>query len=419
MSEEFLQAMRQPPRREFVEALYAEISRPTVSGLLALLTSSPTRRLATGLAALALLLAAVFAASPAVRAAVAQIVIDIGGLRFQEIDDATFSEPQGVIVHELVITPQAVSISEAEAMLPFTLTLPTWVPDGLLLQEKAEAVPVSDDCPYAPFVEVRWCCPDNPYECIRMRVECEPESRSPEPVGTGSVEEVDINGLPGALVKGALIGQSFPGEARQLTWGGAGLKLKWKRGGLIYSLYYLNGEGTYSRRFGGSLADDLIRMAESMAVVGEAECPPCVRAVIEPIRVSLAEARAAVPFVLPSWTPHGFELQEETLWLQPLPFCGSGSVLLTWQKAGTDIYLQLWAWECSGGTFEARPPWEELTISGQSAWLAHRGAAGSSVTGFPYGAVCWRGDGVAYVLSAGAEGVPESDLLRMAESMLQ
>ena len=138
MNDDFLSNFRQPPRPEFAQALYTKLTqdakaRPSGRHLI-------LKRTAFVLAALCLAFALTIALSPTLRAAALAIVNDLiktitvrGTTVFVESDVPAVRE-EGESYGE-IWTP--VSPSEVSADYPFFAKLPTWVPSGFVLQERA------------------------------------------------------------------------------------------------------------------------------------------------------------------------------------------------------------------------------------------------------------------------------------------
>lgn len=203
---------------------------------------SPSRslRFASGMVVLALILALTLAVSPVVRAQVQTWVGEIGGVLFTADGDYPGDdEPVTTVASE------SMSLDKARETLGLTLSLPSWVPTGYVLQDEV-SVPHFDD--RAVRVEITWTAPEKP--SIMLNIERYPEgSKSNWLVGPESIEEVLVNGEPAGLVRGFW-------NADRKQWDNAdGLSLYWQVGDQYYIL----------RGFGEDISvEDLIRMAESI-----------------------------------------------------------------------------------------------------------------------------------------------------------
>jgi len=397
MNDEFLYKMRRSPRPEFAEALYKRISQQRRSMMFEYLKASPIRALAWGMALLGLLLTTALAALPGARAMILRVTKQIGRITFEETDQY----PGGNLSEIPTLAAQQVGLSKVQAMIPFTLTLPTWVPDGFELQEEVQVI-LPTEISRHTSVSLQWCPVGRSYNCIHMIAECPVGAVPPSSlvVGPGNVEEVEINGQPAALVHGAWNADS------QRYDPGLQLSLMWEQGGVTYSLFALDVQ-----------AEDLIRMAESIPVVETDQCAAAQTSYPEPTPMIITEAQALVPFKLPSWTPEGFVLEDEVLMTEPVDGEDAAGAMLVWSKAGTDahIFLHAVAGHARWGLADA----EEITINGQPAALAHgefRVLVLAQPRDYPL-ALQWRQEGVLYTLIGGEGGVTRDDLIRMAESV--
>lgn len=119
MNDDFLTRFTKPPRPEFAAELYRRINPPA--------TARPSFAVRAALAASALcaVLAATLLVSPAARAAVLSLIRDIGGVSFQETSDYPGSGDITTVPEEIL------SLEDAQVKLPYSISLPTWVPEGI------------------------------------------------------------------------------------------------------------------------------------------------------------------------------------------------------------------------------------------------------------------------------------------------
>jgi|YNPNPStandDraft_1061719.scaffolds.fasta_scaffold02796_9 hypothetical protein len=242
MNDDFISRLRAAPRPEFAEALYRRISaseRPTpVLG-----RSFASRRLAWSLAVLGLACLVTLAAFPQARAAVGEAVRRIGAISVWETAEHPYLGGEVRTIPE-----KLVPLAEVESLLDGRVTLPTWVPEGFILKDKAQLY-------RDPLDAEQW--------SVGLIYEHKPSRKTislfirhlnqdfvpTEIVGPGSVEEVTIKGQPAALVRGAW-------NPTTQEWRSTGLvHLHWAAGKMVYQL--VTGEGAVSTA-------DLVRMAESM-----------------------------------------------------------------------------------------------------------------------------------------------------------
>lgn len=235
MSDDFLTRFRKPPRRGFSEALYERINIPMNAQ-----RKFPFRRL-TFAASLCIALVAALAFSPRVRAAFNDLVIEIGGMTFFESDE---SESHATPLPESMITivpEEILPLAEAQARLPYTISLPTWVPDGLKM---SGSVRISYFPGGPPQAQLTWYGSDPNVSHINLVIF---GKRVSWLVDTDSVEEVEVNGQPAALVGGSW-------DYDTGRWNSeVALTLSWMKGEEMYQLHST-----------GAATEDLIRMAESI-----------------------------------------------------------------------------------------------------------------------------------------------------------
>lgn len=199
------------------------------------------KRLAWGVAGLILAFALVMLAFPSARAAVLEAILKIGGI--------TFVETEGIETGgEETWSEQVMSLAEAQATLPFTFQVPTWAPEGYVLDD--DNVAVAHPFPEVTSVRMKW---ENAAtgSAIRLWIVYATvenwEMRSQ--VGSDAVEKVNVSGQEAALVQGG-----WDYETGQYTTEGL-QTLEWKVGQVYYALSGLQSRVT---------VDELVSMAESM-----------------------------------------------------------------------------------------------------------------------------------------------------------
>ena len=247
MNDEFLIQYRRTPHRAFADDLYAQLTQERRPAGYARLVSTPARRFAAGLAALCLIAATVLLAAPGARATVGQLIRTIGGITFD------FTTPPPDSSGATIIPERVVSLAEARAMLPFELRLPAWAPDGFVLQEDQVRIWLHTSGTERQTVSFTWLDPTHP-QSIHMYIDIDHPASSWGQwlVGSeSSVEEVVINGQPGALVRGGWENGQWQSERN--------MALLWQPEGA---------EATYmlfcTTQFTQVTLEDLIHMAESV-----------------------------------------------------------------------------------------------------------------------------------------------------------
>jgi hypothetical protein len=236
MNDDFFTRFRKPPRQEFVSALYKRINIP--------MNKQPNILFRRAMAALALgvALIVVFASSSSVRAALATLMREIGGITYIQPEETT-NEPTP---HPEEPSPRVreewIGFSELQEKVPFAISLPTWAPEGYVMSQSVLLRYFDGNL---QLVFVTWDGPDVIKGPIRMLV----GQRLNWAVDLDHLQEVEVNGQPAGLTHGGW-------DADTGEWGGAGasnVTLTWIHGDLMYQLMSP-----------GVTAEDLILMAESI-----------------------------------------------------------------------------------------------------------------------------------------------------------
>jgi len=134
-----------------------------------------------------------------------------------------------------------------------------------------------------------------------------------------------------------------------------------------------------------------------------------------PVEMSLAEARAQLPFVfgLPAWAPEGFVLQDAAEVVLPSESSTYAAVIVTWLNAEEDA-LTLRASPTTSGQPQLAGDGntETVLVNGQPATLIR-----SSRVGGERLTLSWEREGVKYTLSGEGGVVTVDALVRMAEAV--
>ncbi|MBM3152697.1 MAG: hypothetical protein FJZ96_10955 [Chloroflexi bacterium] len=196
MNDEFLNQFRQQPGERFVRELHERISRSQSTSKLSILRSIALRPVVIAALAFLLTITALLAVSPSARAFVADILRIIGGIPFTE----TSQYPGGDGPAEIVPT-KLMTLEEAQALLPYPILLPTWLPEG---SAQFEHVRVSELPGELTIIEVEWEIVEPGAEISGMRSFGLTIFSSPEGfiVGPDAIEEVSIKGQTAALFRG-------------------------------------------------------------------------------------------------------------------------------------------------------------------------------------------------------------------------
>jgi hypothetical protein len=245
MNDRFLYDYARLPRQEFILSLRSRLEIPPGKTV----TRRAIRLRPAALGALGLVLAIAFTLifSPGVKAQVENWVKQIGEILYIETD-ATMTPTTESATSTSGSAPAIngkMSLEEARAKLPFSLDLPAWVPEGYALQPEV-TVSTLEGVDISVFIE--WISPPHRYLTLLVgqRLDGNPGLFK---IGEDSMEEVEVNGEPAALVRGVWIGDSQ-------EWAGPQeLSLYWAHKGQVYTLY------AYEDYIS---VDELIRIAESI-----------------------------------------------------------------------------------------------------------------------------------------------------------
>ncbi len=203
MNDKFLRQYRIAPRLAFSQDMCKRLEIDEEKTL----KVRPILLRPVALGAITLLLALTFTlvVSPSARAQVQDWVGQVGGVLFTATGD--YPGGDGPIT---TIPGNEMGLEEAHAVLPFTVDLPAWIPEGYVLEETVSILRLEDDI---ERVFIHWAAPQ------KVLLELQIADRAPEGshwvVGTGSIEEVFDHGEPAALVRGGL-------ECRHKTMGEPG-----------------------------------------------------------------------------------------------------------------------------------------------------------------------------------------------------
>lgn len=233
MNDDFLKQPKSP-RPAFANALFGRINQPVRTRT----NSYSLRQAALTAAALSLVAALALAASPTAQAALAQLVKQIGGVTFVEDEQPIASSDV-----PSTVTEQTLTLDEVDS-LPYPISLPTWLPEGFVLDTNLTVTHFSDS--YTPVQIAYWGeAPQGWSTPIYLLIGQNVVNWSVE---LEHVEEVQINGQAAALTRGAW--NADTGEWNEAE---GGLTLTWTKGDLQYQLM-ANDVG----------AETLIKVAESI-----------------------------------------------------------------------------------------------------------------------------------------------------------
>jgi hypothetical protein len=234
MNDEFLARFRKRPRPKFAVELYKRISKPVNN---AQYNRLAPRRLARRFSVLFIVLTLALTVLPTARAAILDVIQNLGGLWFDVSDKVEPLDPLQVTVYAV----NSAQLDEIRSLVPFRISIPTWVPDGFVFQDG-----VGHASDYS-WVILSWSNRDADLSLLIQQSDLYSESR---PVPVGSLEQVKVNHQTAVLIRG-----SWDLEAGEWNPDASQLSLIWRQGDLVYTLFTNNPDMS---------VEDLRRMAESI-----------------------------------------------------------------------------------------------------------------------------------------------------------
>ena len=254
-----------PPARRFRWPRF-DLKAPTRRKSMSARRIPAWQRVAVGLAALVLAFGITMAAFPSARAAVLNLIRQIGGVTIVETEQYPHSPEQrqggSMNMHdtspdtapEQLFTAQSCSLAEARALLPFDFAVPTWAPAGFVQDDQVRIfLPpegMTDTVFLVDRLQVSWSDPSRPAYIYFYVAHCQvPDCEQRWLVGTDSADVVQVRGQEAALVRG-----SWDVDTQRYENSGM-LNLLWKEGEVFYSLVGFES---------ATSVDDLVHMAESM-----------------------------------------------------------------------------------------------------------------------------------------------------------
>ncbi len=204
------------------------------------------KRLAVVLVALLLVFTITMAVSPTARAAALDIVQNIGGLIFNEVEHMEEADlPPGAIGSYSLYTHQSLEeagittrsyesydvadLDEVREKLGFEFGIPGWTPDGFTLNNEIRYLAPDGEVFQVGIAWLRW---ENPAgeAVIDLNIQYPAQDNVQHIVGQGGVEEIQVNGQPAALQRGL-----WNADTRE--WVETSLiVLSWSREGAVYTL---------------------------------------------------------------------------------------------------------------------------------------------------------------------------------------
>lgn len=258
MNDDFLYNSRPPVREAFSKSLYQRLSRLEFDNLDQqkegkMIKNSNKYKLIWKYALLTFLIAAALTLtiSEPVRAKAWELIKTIAGINVEEQSESPLKGIEEENVETYTIPTLA--LPKALENPPFQFGLPTWVPEGYVLDQN---VAIADS---ESWISLVW--NNSNLSEIQMLVEREYTGYT-IPAGENSSEEININGLPALLVGGAW-------DAQHQWDSRLGIVIGWEKDGHFYRLTYYERESSHNtiRPIEGDMdiiLNELIQMAESI-----------------------------------------------------------------------------------------------------------------------------------------------------------
>lgn len=286
MNDDFMYKSRPPVRKAFADNLYQRLQTLDTNQHMQQKGAIPMKhtglqggvwKLALAPLILLTVFAFTFALSETVRAKTLEIIREIAGFRVDERSESPIksleqnetSPTQAAVVDSVtdlggVLTPTlkveptvsiipTVPVTDMIKNPPFQFSLPTWVPDGYILDESA-GIATSNN-----WVSLVWNHPN--LSEIELLVEREYSGYN-IPAGENSSKEIHINGAPALLIQGFWNADHQWDPKR-------GVSLGWQKNGRHYRLNYFE-RGTAHHEIVPikgdmmKIIEELVKMAESV-----------------------------------------------------------------------------------------------------------------------------------------------------------
>ncbi len=272
MNDDFLYNNRPPVRKAFSDSLYQRLSRQYPDnhiqrkGIEVMINSFIRAfKWKYALLALVVIAALLFTFSEPVRAKTLELIRSIAGFNIEEQGESPIKEiakgegstesadPESTVIEPTVYSVPTFTLPEALKNPPFQFGLPTWIPEGYVLDQN---VGIANS---KSWVALKW-SNSNSSE-IQMLVEQEYSGYN-LPAGENSSEETMVNGQPALLVRGFWDHQGQWDPKRGITIG-------WIKDGHFYRLNYDEREPSHNeiKPIEGdmeAIIKELIQMAESI-----------------------------------------------------------------------------------------------------------------------------------------------------------
>lgn len=236
MDDKFLYLLREQPDPEFAKNLHQKLiqshSDPKWMLNMNLHTFALNRKTKLGWTTvlIAVSVLAMMTISP-VRAFVSSLVIRVAGQLFEVTEDYPGDNYPG---DEIIIEPQVMSLSDALAIFPHNIKLPTNIPTGIVMDEENIRVYIGEEArPFVDTIEIDWVSDTS--ADFTLRITNHDWSFS-EIVAPDSVEEIFLDdNHPAVVIRGGW-------DADEKAWNNdyGNIRLRWLVDNLTYELLGTN-----------------------------------------------------------------------------------------------------------------------------------------------------------------------------------
>ena len=230
MDDKFLYQLQEQPDSEFTKNLYKKLSQEQAGPHRWMnMYSHSLIRVNLPMLIITFLvisLLAIMTISP-VRAYISSLILDIAGQSFEVTDDYPGDNFPG---DEEIIEPQILPLGEALALFPYSVNLPTYIPDEYVLHQNARVYVGDSGGPFANTIEMDWQSSGRMSYILTIR---DRDVRNREIIAPdSSIEEIMLgNGYPAVLIRG---GWDYNTQSWSTVIGM--YRLKWIMDNLTYDL---------------------------------------------------------------------------------------------------------------------------------------------------------------------------------------
>lgn len=225
MNNKFLTQFRQEPDPVFGNKLWGKLQQVAPETAVSPQSVRQRRSYRLAVAAVVFIFLVLASFSPAVRAQIDVILRQIGGQQFKEtaVYPGATDEEVTIVESEILVGAEAQLLEDARRRLGLNFNLPTALPDRFTMVDKV----VYDEL-MGPSAMFRWEDSQSYYMLVLYVGRANPEINWV--VAPGSLEEVQINGHPAALITGG-----WNADTHEWDDAEGAKELRWTQNGITYS----------------------------------------------------------------------------------------------------------------------------------------------------------------------------------------